>query len=248
MNIGDEGTSAHLKAAVHSVSRVSKIALQAATWSVNLCFKRWGLPQRLKIDNGQPFVNPHYRDIPSKAKLWWIGLGIKVIQNPPRCPQENGIVECLQGICKRWVNPKQIATPEQLQKSLDEISDFQRNHYQIPKHGYKTRLDLHPDLEKNKRKYDPEKFNMKLVDQFLAQQVWQRSTNQNGVLSFFDHRISIGRPFKRQKIFITFDPIERQWVFRNKKGLLLKTSQKAVPSEKEIKDFAIISKNFNGFL
>jgi len=248
MNIGDEGTSAHLKAIVHNVPRVSQIDLQAAVWSVNLCFKVQGLPKRIKIDNGQPFVNPNYRDIPTKAKLWWIGLGIEVIQNTPRCPQENGIVEGLQGTCHRWTHPKELETSKQLQAQLEEISEFQRNHYEMPNRAYKTRIQLHPDLNTNPRKYDTSKFKMNLVDEFLAQQVWQRSSNQNGQVSFYDHKISIGRAFKKQKIYITFDPIERQWVFRNNKGLLLKTASKAVPTEKELKDFAIISKNFKGFL
>ena len=248
MNIADEGTSAHLKAVVHPVPRIAKIDLQAALWSVNLCFKQWGLPRRIKIDNGHPFVNPHYRDIPTKAKLWWIGLGIEVVQNPPRQPQENGIVECLQGICKRWAHPCEIDSPQQLQGQLDRVSDFQRNHYEIPNRAYQTRVELYPDLQSNARKYDVKKFNMKLVDQFLAQHVWQRGTNQNGVLSFFDHRIYLGRKFKKLKVFISFDHIERQWIFRNDKGLLLKTSSKAVPDEKGIKDFAIMPKNFNGLL
>ena len=248
MNVGDEGTSSHLKATVHPVPRVSQIKLQAAIWAVNLSFKRYGLPSRIKIDNGQPFVNPNYRDVPTKAKLWWIGLGIQVIQNPPRLPQENGIVECLQGVCHRWVNPKQIQTPEQLQIQLDQISDFQRNHYELPNRSYKTRIALYPELKQNSRKYHPNKFNMKLVDQFMASKVWQRKTNQNGQLSFFDQKISIGRVFKNLKVYITFDDIERQWVFRNDKGALLKTSTKAIPCEKEIKNFAVMSKNFKGFL
>jgi len=248
MNVGDEGTSAHLKATVHPVPRVAQIDLQAATWAINLSFIRFGLPSCIKIDNGYPFVNPNYRDIPTKAKLWWIGLGIDVIQNTPGTPQENGIVECLQGVCHRWVHPSQIESPKQLQKQLDQISDFQRNHYELPNRNFKTRIELYPELEQNLRKYNPNQFNIKLVDKFLAKQVWQRKTNQNGQLSFFDYKISIGRAFKNLKVFITFDDIERQWVFRNDKGLLLKTSTKAVPTEQEIKNFTVISKNFKGFL
>ena len=248
MNIGDEATAAHLKATVHPTPRVSKIKLQAAIWAINLSFKRWGLPKRIKIDNGQPFVNPNYRDVPTKAKLWWIGLGIEVIQNTPRVPQENGIEECLQGVCHRWVNPSQIQKPEQLQVELDQISNFQRNHYELPNRNYKTRIELYPELETNSRKYKPKQFNMRLVDQYLATQVWQRKTNQNGQLSFLDQKISIGRAFKNQKVYITFDEIERQWVIRNDKGHLLKTSFKAVPSKEELKNFAVMSKNFKGFL
>jgi len=42
-------------------------------------------------------------DIPLKSNMWWIGLGINVIHNTPGKPQENGAVECLQGILLRFI-------------------------------------------------------------------------------------------------------------------------------------------------
>lgn len=243
MNIADEGTGSHLKADVHSCKRVSQIELQQGVASVNQAFERWGLPECIKIDNGQPFVSPRYRDVPTKAKLWWIGLGIKVIQNPPRLPQENGIVECLQGTCCRWTNPNSCTNVEELQKALDETSDFQRNHYEIPALKNKTRKELYPDLALNPRKYNPNNFDINKVHEYLSKKVWQRKATSIGRISFFGENIHIGRPFSGVEIFITFDPIEKQWIFRNKKGLLLKTSSTAVPQNEDFKEFTIISKN-----
>ena len=112
MNIGDEGTSAHLQASVDKSRYVASIKLQTGINYVNQAFERWGLPKNIKIDNGHPFVNPNNSNVASKAKLWWIGLGINVIQNTPRCPQQNGIVESLQGTICSWSNPSDCETIE----------------------------------------------------------------------------------------------------------------------------------------
>jgi hypothetical protein len=241
--MADEATTAHLKAVVQPVKLGSQIELSQATYAVNQCFERWGLPKKIKIDNGFPFVNPNWMSIPSKSKLWWIGLGIEVIQNTPAVPQENGVVECLQGICSRWVHPTNINTKEELQIALDDISNFQRNHYQIPKHKNKTRIDLHPELELNPRKYNPALFDIELVYQYLATQVWERRIKEIGTVHFFGQEIRVSRKVGGQDTFITFSLLSKQWIFRSRCGDYLGSSAVAVPTEKEIKDFAIMSKN-----
>lgn len=191
MNIADEATTAHLKAIVQGCPTVGSMREQSVTQLINESFKSWGLPQQIKIDNGHPFVTPGYRDVPTKSKMWWIGLGIKVIQNSLRCPQQNGAVECLQGIMKNWSNPLGQDCIQSLQQRLDEESDFQRNHYRIPAKGNKTRIQLHPSLEHNPRTYDPDNFDMDLVYDFLSQQVWERSINSGGFVNMMGIRIYI---------------------------------------------------------
>ena len=129
MNIADEGSSSHLRAVVHDKRTVAEMDATQATQDVNGCFETSGLPLNIKIDNGRPFVNPNARDVPTLTELWWIGLGINVIKNTPGCPQQNGIVESLQGTMCNWSNPKGQPDIEALQQRLDEESDFQRNHY-----------------------------------------------------------------------------------------------------------------------
>jgi hypothetical protein len=40
-------------------------------------FVRWGLPDRVRVDNGYPWGTP--RDLPSELALWLIGLGVEPI-------------------------------------------------------------------------------------------------------------------------------------------------------------------------
>jgi len=243
MNVADEGTSAHLQADVYDCPTVGAIKEQLAVQSINKIFKRWGLPKQIKIDNGHPFVTPNYRDIPTKSKMWWIGLGIEVIQNQLRCPQQNGIVECLQGIMKSWSNTKDQNSIRELQQRLDLESDFQRNHYRIPSKRNKTRLELYPSLEKNPKLYNPNDFDITRVYNYLANQVWERTLNSSGAVNIFGVNIYISYKLKKQPITVTFDPIDKQWLIRKENGTIMKTSSKGVPTEKTIKDFAIISKN-----
>ena len=239
MNIADEGSGSHLKAFVVSKKIVEAMDPSCTTQKVNESFDRWGLPVMIKIDNGKPFINPNAMDIPTKTVLWWTGLGIKVIQNKPGCPQQNGIVESLQGTMYRWSNPKKQPNKEALQQRLDKESDFQRNHYKLPSRNHKTRKELYPDLENNLRKYNPNKFNINLVYEYLESMVFSRNVNRNGGVKIFGERFHIGRKYLGERIIITFDPIDRLWIFKNEKGILMKTSNKAVPTENEIKEFAL---------
>lgn len=243
MNIGDEATGAHLQAIVYNTAKVSSICPKQATLDINKCFVRWGIPKAIKIDNGYPFVNIGARHIPTLTQLWWIGLGIQVIKNKPACPQQNGIVENLQGTLYSWTNPKEQPTMQALQQRIDEESTFQRQFYRIPSKGYKTRMELYPNFENNHRIYRPELFDMQKIYNYLANQTWTATVRANGSLQFWKKDVYIGLAFKHQTVFISFDPIECIWVFRNRKGMLIKTSKKAIPQKEEILNFALMSKN-----
>lgn len=243
MNIADEGSSSHLKAALHDKRTVAEMDAGEATRNVNSCFEDWGLPLNIKIDNGRPFVNPNVRDVPTQTKLWWIGLGIRVIQNAPGCPQQNGIVESLQGTMCSWSNPKGQQNIGAFQQRLDEESDFQRNHYRIPAKEYRTRTELYPALNDNPRPYHSDLFEIDRVYKYLGTKVWQRRIKNNGSVKFFAQDIYIGKRYARLPVTIIFDTGEGCWRFSKENGTLLKTSHKGVPSEEEIKKFAIMSKN-----
>ncbi len=243
ISIADEATGAHLSAIVYPYRTVAQILLSQAVEGINSCFYRWGLPQKIKIDNGRPLVHPSNRDVPTVAKLWWIGLGIQVIQNSPGCPQQNGTVEGLQATLSNWTNPKEQPNTCAFQQRLNMESEFQRNYYRIPGKERKTRKELYPELLHNNRCYAPEKFDIQRVYQYLSDQVWHRRVKQNGELKIYGQHIYIGKRFAQQIITITFDPIEVQWLFRKTTGTILKTSRKAIPNEKEIKKIAIMSMN-----
>ena len=63
-------------------------------------FVRWGLPDRVRVDNGYPWGTP--RDLPSELALWLIGLGVEPIWNPPGQPTCNPKVERSNGLTQQW--------------------------------------------------------------------------------------------------------------------------------------------------
>jgi len=223
---------------------VEKIKGDKACQAITRCFEEWGLPQRIKIDNGIPLANVDRREIPTLTQLWWIGLGIEVHLNNFHTPQQNGTVEGLQGIGLRWSSPHQYDNIENYQTRINATSSFQREDFRIRKLGDKTRKELYPQLWTNPRKYRATKFCIKKVHDNLSQRVWQRVVGTAGSFKFWKMQFYIGKQFANQKVTITFDPIKLQWMVRTTKGQLLKTNQKMPFTKKLILQHAGISKNF----
>jgi hypothetical protein len=63
-------------------------------------FVGWGLPDRVRVDNGYPWGTP--RDLPSELALWLIGLAVEPIWNPPGQPTRNPKVERSNGLTQQW--------------------------------------------------------------------------------------------------------------------------------------------------
>lgn len=55
-------------------------------------FRRSGLPEIIRVDNGAPFATVGAGGL-SALSAWWIGLGIEVEFTRPGCPQDNGCHE-----------------------------------------------------------------------------------------------------------------------------------------------------------
>ena len=191
-----------------------------------------------------PFANREKREIPTLAQLWWIGLGIEVQLNHFGVPQQNGTVEGLQGIGRRWSAPHLYETLEDYQVRINETALFQREQFRIRKFADKTRKELYPELWENPRKYDPSNFDIQKVYDNLSKRVWRRTVNTGGSFRFWTLQFYIGKAFIGQDITITFDPIELQWIIRNLKGELLKLKTQMPFTENDILDYAGISKNF----
>ena len=210
---------------------------------MNECFAAWGLPQRIKIDNGLPFANPKQRDIPTLSQLWWAGLGIEVQLNAPRCPQQNGTVENLQGTCKRWSGAGLYDRMEAYQERVNETLRVQREVFRIRKKGDRTRKELYPQLWQKKRPYNPACFEMSRVIDQLADRVWNRTVNKGGKVKFWGQAVYLGKQFNGQNLTITLDPGENAWYYRTENGHLLKTVPNGCFTEKDILQHAGISKN-----
>lgn len=212
LNVADEGTGALLNNRVQHQAVMTQWSEAEACAVLEQTFEQWTLPRCIKIDNGLPFVNSKCRDNPTMPILWWVGLGIKVIQNTPRQPQENGIVEHLQGTTHRWVNPGLYHTPAQLQEATLEVARRQREVYRIRRKQDKTRLELHPNLTQNPRPYRRTLFSIQRVYQYLAQFVWERKVQPAGTIKLFGKSLPVGYKWRGQKVCVTFDPALNAWI------------------------------------
>jgi hypothetical protein len=101
------------------------------------------------VDNGVPWGSSG--DLPPDLALWLIGLGIGVDPNPPRRPQDSGVVERSQGTGKRWAEPQACTSAEQLQRRLQEMDQIQRAEY--PSIRGRSRLVAFPQLSHSGRSY-----------------------------------------------------------------------------------------------
>jgi putative transposase len=72
--------------------RVDGLPQATTRWtqqSFRALFRRQGLPEIIRVDNGAPFASMGPGGL-SKLSVWWIGLGIEVQFSRPACPQDNG--------------------------------------------------------------------------------------------------------------------------------------------------------------
>jgi hypothetical protein len=114
------------------------------------CFARWGLPESVPFDNGNPWGS--CGDLPTPLAAWLIGLELRVIWIPPRTPQENGVVERGQGVAKAWAEPQRCSSPEELQARLEAEDRVQRESY--PHAGAASRMAAYPGLAHSGRPFD----------------------------------------------------------------------------------------------
>jgi putative transposase len=64
-------------------------------------FREFGLPLRIRTDNGTPFASPNTLGRLSQLSVWWIRLGIFPELIEPGSPQQNGIHERMHKTLKK---------------------------------------------------------------------------------------------------------------------------------------------------
>lgn len=184
-------------------------------------FERWGVPRRIRVDNGRPFGDPKQELVPPLA-LWLIGLGIPVIWNEPGRPQQNAKVERCQGVMGRWTELSQCANVEELKERLHRQADFYNYDFPIRRRAGRKRIELCPDLAHTGRDWNPAAFQLDRVLAFLAQGYWERNVSANGQVSIYGQRLSVGVKYKHQKVSTKLDPTENQWRFFDLSGASIK--------------------------
>jgi hypothetical protein len=179
---------------------------------------RWGRPENIRVDNGSPWGSKG--EFPSELAMWLIGLGIEMIWNTPRRPQENGVVERSQGTGSRWCEPGTCQSPTELQTRLEEMDRIHREVY--PYRKRLSRLGYYPELAHTGRPYSTESeaalWDWCRVTKHLSGYVEARRVNKNGDVSIYNRAYYVGVRFQGQEVYVTFDPETIEWVFSDASG------------------------------
>lgn len=194
---------------------MSAIAVQGA---IREFFRGWGVPQRLRVDNGYPWGKQV--DLPSGLALWLMGVGVTVIWNRPHHPQENAKVERQHGLVDQWVEPSQCQDGVELVRKLAWAAQIQRERY--PAINGQTRAQAYPQLLDGGREYGREQerqwWDIGRVRRHLAQGVWVRRVNKCGQITMYNRGYTVGREHAYRNVAVLFDPDSNQWVVRSDRG------------------------------
>lgn len=184
-------------------------------------FTRWGRPERLRVDNGTPWGSKG--DWPTDLALWLIGMDIVMIWNPARQPQDNGVVERSQGTGKRWAEPRACPDAAELQGRLDKMDRIQREDY--PSRS-ESRWQTFPGLQAAARPYsrawEKRHWDMEKILAHMADYTALRRVDSKGQVSIYGRNHYVGKSLHGQDIYVSLDPIDREWIFSTIQGVQLR--------------------------
>ena len=189
-------------------------------------FKKFGLPERIRTDNGVPFASSAIARL-SCLSVWWINLGIYPEQIEPGKPQQNGKHERMHRTLKKEATlpPEYNLRAQQhrfnlFQKEYNDIRPHEALDMKTPKDIYKTSKKIMPDKI---RSYDyPTHFEVRIVSKNSAFRWFNRHINisstliyeyigleeiDDGIYNVYFRDILIGRFF--EEIFKVKDVIKR---------------------------------------
>jgi hypothetical protein len=215
---------------------VSEGAVQQA---LRAAFARWGLPRRIRVDNGKPWGS--WSDLPPALALWLIGLGIEVVWNDPRCPQQNGVVERSQGTAKRWAEPCRCPSHEELQRRVSYDDVLQRERYPV-KQG-QSRLRLHPGLVHSGRAYSQQGeaavWAMAAVSEHLSGYAVSRRVCRGGKVSVYNRHLYVGVLHAGKDVWVQYDPEQGHWLISDESGQQLRSKPAAEINAESIRQLQV---------
>jgi hypothetical protein len=181
-------------------------------------FARWGLPERLRVDNGMP--RGSQGDLPTDLACWLAGLGVAVVPDPPRRPEDNGVIERYQGVGKAWGEPGQCGSAAELEARLEELDRWHRELY--PRRDGRPRGEAFPGLRHSGRAYSPEweatAWDVRRVWELLESYVVPRRVDSQGRVSLYQRPYRVGALWAGREIWVGFDAQSRSWVFQDESG------------------------------
>ena len=196
----------------------SQVDPRATQQTLRRLFAQRGLPEHLRIDNGMPWGSRG--DLPTDLACWLAGLGVGLLANPPRRPQDNGVVERSQGVGKSWGEPQRCDSAAELQRRLEELDRWQRDLYPIARG--RSRREVYPALAHSGRRYDPAeepaRWELSRAWAWVGEHLVPRRVDSQGKVSLYNRPYTVGLKWSGRRIWVGFDPERGDWMFQDEKG------------------------------
>jgi hypothetical protein len=223
LRVVDECSGAFLQTVVFPCARWEHVDRHQIQDSLRRVLARWGLPERMRVDNGYPWGSSG--DFPPELALWLLGLGIGMVWIAPACPQQNGVVERSQGTGQDWFEPQTCRSPEELQRRCDELDRRQRERY--PYRDGRSRTEVYPTLRHSGRKYNSRQerrhWEASRAWEAVAEQVVKRQVDCNGSVSVYHRGRYVGKSHIGKQVYVSLDPSGPTWVIADEDGRQLRT-------------------------
>jgi hypothetical protein len=223
LRVVDEASGAFLKTLVFPCARWENVDRHQIQDGVRRVFSLWGLPGRLKTDNGYPWGCSS--DLPPEMALWLIGLGLELLWIPPGCPQHNGVVERGQDTGQDWCEPWSCRDSRELQRRCDAMDQRQRQRY--PYRDGRSRGEVYPTLAHSGRPYsvggERSQWDVSRVWQELAKRVVKRQVDCTGSVSVYNRGRYVGKRYIGTQVYVSLDPTGPTWVIADEQGRQLRT-------------------------
>jgi hypothetical protein len=217
----------------------ARVGAEPVQQALRRAFARWGLPGRIRIDNGTPWGATG--GLPTALALWLVGLGVGVTWNPPRQPRKNAVVERFQGVGKDWLEPQTGSSAAELQARADEADRIQREEY--PAIGGRTRMEAFAGLKHSGRPYrardEARRWELQRVLDWLSEHAVPRLVNRNGKVSLYDRDHWVGRQHIGKPVWVTLDPDLKQWVIMDERKAVLKRVEAAELTAERIRSLSV---------
>jgi len=150
-------------------------------------FKKYGIPQYIRSDNGPPFANVLNFWGLTKLSVWWMTLGIQLDRDDPGHPEQNGGHERMHRDMKTELQGQIDGTLNEHQKVFDR---WRKEFNEVRPHeslGMKVPADIYT---KSQKKFCDENAEFKYGRGFKI-----RMVNDRGFLNLNQRRIFVGNPF-----------------------------------------------------
>jgi hypothetical protein len=196
----------------------NQVSLAVVQQQLRHAWSLWGLPRRIKVDNGSPWGS--WSDLPPKLAMWMVGMDIDLTWIPPGCPQRNGVTERSHGVTQRWVEAGQCHSAAELQQRVNREDRVQREKY--PHRGGLSRWASYPGLQHSGRIYEESReaavWSWQRVCEHLAEYAVDRKVDRCGKIGLYHDKVYVGVVLRGRSVIVQFDPKTEEWIVADGNG------------------------------